>query len=247
MRRDFSIRVAVGDQHGRKSAVWNIFSTNNEVHALHGTMGKIEKISFHSSPCNPLPICRRAFLDKRLPPIEWWERAKTPPAGQMKAVAVLTIFFPEGHLSSDLPTTSKEILWLDAPPEKAVRIVRVFFSGDDQAVVQSLVKSAGQQLVFHHRLPNGEGVGISSWANPWEQADIIMPASHGTTEDFIFPAAYQSGTARPLALTMYVRTEELRCFELTGFRVSAGEARHLFPQADTLSMKGEILKSVCWG
>jgi hypothetical protein len=187
-------------------------------------------ISFHKSR-----ICRRAFVDKHLPPIERWTRAETPSAGQMKAVAVLTIFFPEGHLSLDLPTTSKRVIWLDAPSVGAVRIVQVLFSYDTQAYV------LGQQLVFHHRLPNGEGVVIRSWTNSWEQADVIVPASHGTTGDIIFPATYQPGTARPVMLTMYAHPDELRCFELTGFRVPAGEARRRFPQADTLS-RNEVLR-----
>jgi hypothetical protein len=204
-------------------------------------MGKIEKISFHSSRSNSLPICRRAFLDKTLPPIERWERAKTPSAGQMKAVSVLMIFFPEGHLSPDLPTeVSKPVIWLDAPPIGSVRIVQVFFSNDTKADVLRLIEDAGQQLVFHHLLPNGESVGIRSWTNPWQQADLIMPASHETA-DIIFPAAYQAGIARPVMLTMYARPDELRCFELTGFRVPAGDARCRFPQADTLS-RDEVLQ-----
>ena len=231
VKRDFSIRVAVGSQHGRRSPIWNIFSTCDCVYALHRTTEHIEKISFHKSR-----ICRRAFADKpHLPPIERWTRAETPSAGQMKAVAVFTIFFPEGHLSPDLPTISKRVIWLDAPSVGAVRIVQVLFSHDTQADVLGLIEEAGQQLVFHHRLPNGEGVLIRSWANPWEQADVIVPASHGTTEDIIFPATYQAGTARPVQLAMFTRPDELRCLELTGFRVPAGEARRRFPQADTLS------------
>jgi hypothetical protein len=242
MKKDFSIRLGVGDPHGRRSEIWKIYSTNDEVYALHRTMGEIEKISFHSSRSNPLPISRRAFLDKTLPPIERWERAKTPSAGQMKAVLVLTIFFPEGHLSPNLPAEiTKPVTWLDAPPVGAVRIVQVLFSNDTESDVLRLIQDAGQQLVLHHRLPNGEGVVIRSWANPWEQADVIVPARHDTTDDLIFPAAYQAGTARPVALTMYLRPDELRCFELTGFRLPAGEGRRRFPEADTLS-RGEPLQ-----
>jgi hypothetical protein len=244
MKNDFSIRLAVGDRHGRRSQMWKIYSTNDEVYALHRTMGKIEKISFHSSRSSPLPICRRAFPDKTLPPIERWERAKTPSAGQMKAVAVLTIFFPEGHLSPNLPTEiAKPMTWLDAPPVGAVRIVQVLFSNDTDADVLRLIQDVGQQLVLHHRLRNGEGVVIRSWTNPWEQADLIVPARHDTTEDIIFPAAYQAGTARPVALTMYLRRDELRCFELTGFRVPAGEGRRRFPQADTLTRGAPLQRS----
>jgi hypothetical protein len=207
------------------------FSTRDEVYALHRTMGHIEEISFHSSR-----ICRRAFIEKPpLPPIERWTRAETPSAGQMKAVAVLTIFFPEGHLSPDLPTTSKRVIWLDTPSVGGVRIVQVLYSHDTQADVLGLIEEAGQRLVFHHHLPNGEGVVIRSWTNPWEQADVIVPASHGTAEDIIFPATYRLGTARPVQLTIHARSDELRCFELTGFRAPAGEARRRFPQADTLS------------
>jgi hypothetical protein len=242
MKKDFSIRLGVGDPQGRKSEIWKIFSANDEVYALHRTMGGIEKISFHSSRSNPLPICRRAFLDKTLPPIERWERAKTPLAGQMQAVCVLTIFFSEGHLSPDLPTeTSRSVFWLQAPSIGSVRIVQMFFTNDTKADVLRLIQDGGQQLVLHHRLPNGESVAIRSWTNPWQQPDVIMPASHDTAEDIIFPAAYQAGTARSVALTMYIRPEELRCFELTGFRVPAGEARRRFPQAGTLS-RGEVLK-----
>jgi hypothetical protein len=242
MKRDFSIRVAVGDPHGRRSVIWNFFSTSDEVYALHRSMGKIEKISFHSSRSNLLPICRRAFLDKSLPPLERWERAKTPSAGQRQAVSVLMIFFPEGQLSPNLPTEiAKPVIWLDAPSVGVVRIVQVLFTNDTQPDVRRLIEDGGQQLLLHHRLPNGEGVVIRSWVNPWEQADVIMPASHDTTEDIIFPAAYQAGTARPVALTMYARPEELRCFELTGFRVPAGEARLRSPLADTLS-RGAVLQ-----
>jgi len=243
MRRDFSIRVAVGDPVGRRSAIWNIFSTGDEVYALHRTMGKIEKISFHSSPANPLAICRRAFLDKTLPPIERWERAKTAPAGKGEAVSVLMIFFPEVHLSADVPTeTSKPVIWLDAPLAGAVRIVRVAFTNETEADVARMVESTGQQLVFHHRLPNGEGVIICSWTNPWAQADLIVPASHNTMEDIVFPASHQEGIGRPVMLTMYARREELRCFELTGFRLPCGEGLRRYPQADTLA-RNEVLHS----
>jgi hypothetical protein len=236
MKRDFSIRLAAGDPHGRKSAIWKIFSTKDEVYALHRTMAKIEKISFHSSPSNQLPICRRAFLDKTLPPLERWERAKTAPAGQRQAVSVLTIFFPEGQLSTNLPTEiTKPVIWLDAPSVGVVRIVQVLFTNDTQADVCRLIEDGGQQLVLHHRLPNGEGLVIRSWQNPWEQRDVIMLARHDTTEDIVFPAAYQAGTARPVMFTMYVRPDGLRCFELTGFRVPAGEGLRRFPEADTIS------------
>ena len=117
----------------------------------------------------------------------------------------------------------------------------MFFSNDTEADVLRLIQDVGQKLVLYHRLPNGEGVGILSWTNPWEQADLIVPASHHTPEDIIFPAAYQAGNARTVALTMNVRRDELCCFEYTGFRVPAGEARRRFPQADTLS-RSEILQ-----
>jgi hypothetical protein len=237
MKKDFSIRLGVGDPQGRKSPIWKIFSTNDEVYALHRDMGRIEKISFHSSR-----ICRRAFLDKTLPPIQRWERAKTPPAGEMQMAYALAIFFSEGHLSPDLPKErGKSVLWLEAPSIGSVRIVQMFFTNDTEADVLRSIQDEGQQLVLHHRLPNGEGVVIRSWTNLWQQPDVIMPASHDTAEDIIFPVAYQAGTARPMALTMYVRREELRCFEFTGFRVPAGEARRRFPQADTFT-RGEVLK-----
>jgi hypothetical protein len=233
----FDSRLVCGTAGGSS---FGVFFPRDEVYALHRTMGGIEKISFHSSR-----ICRRAFLKNYPLPasmsdrvLDSWRRAETPTAGQMKAVAVLTIFFAGSHLSPDLPTTSKKVIRLDAPSDSAVRIVQLFFTRDSQAEVLRLIEDAGQQLIFQHCLPNGEGVVIRSWANSWEQPDIIMPASHGTTEDMIFPATYETGIARPVVLTMYVRSDELRCFELTGFRLPAGEARRRFPQADTFSRNG---------
>lgn len=195
-------------------------------------MGHVDTISFHASR-----ICRRAFVTKelRLPPIERWTRADTPPAGQRKAVAVLTIFFPEGHLSPDLPTTPKKVIWLEAPPITEVRVVQIFFSNDAAADVSASVEKAGQQLVSHHHLPNGEGVFIRSWIGPWEQPDIIMPASHGRVDDLVFPAVYQAGAVRPEHLVTFARPNELWCFEFTGFRVPAGEAHRHFPHAHVLS------------
>jgi hypothetical protein len=105
-------------------------------------MGGVEKISFHSS-C----ICRRAFLEDRPLPasmsnrlLDRWIRAETLPPGTGNAVAVLTILFPEGHLSQDISAPPKETIWLDPPPFGGARVMqkeRTMFAGLLQLLVSN--------------------------------------------------------------------------------------------------------------
>lgn len=227
------VRFAVGKPNGRRSAIWTVFSTRDEVYAAHRTQAGIEKISFHSSR-----ICRRAFVKiHQLPAsmadrvFDRWYRAETAPVGEGRAVAVLTIYFPECHLSADLPTTTKNVSWLPTPDEGGVRGVQICFTRESDDEVRRLICPHEQQLVAHHQLPNGERVFIRSWASTWEQPDLILPASHGATKDIACPAAHVPGPSRSVSLTLYKRPEELQCFELTGFYLPAGEALRTYPGA----------------
>jgi hypothetical protein len=152
--------------------------------------------------------------------------------------------FPEGHLSLDLPAADNKPIWLSCPARGAARLVQVLFSRDTQTEVERLLDEAGEQFVFYHPLGNGDGVVIRSWEEPWEQPDIIMPASHGMTADIVLPATYQTGSARPSTLAMYKMAEELVCLELTGFRVAPGEADLCFPKALFFSRTEVVLQGV---
>jgi hypothetical protein len=237
MAKDLSIRVAVGYAAGRHSTVWSIFSKNNEVYATHRTMGGIEKLSFHSSR-----ICRRAYIDKRqLPPsmqdrvFNRWTRAETVPAGQGQAVAVLTVFFPEGHLSPDLPSTAKKAIWLPPPLPGEARFLQLLLTREKEKNLQKLFVNAGHFLVAYHGLPNGEAVAIRSWAHEFEQRDLIVEAGHGVQRDLVLPSHFEVGVDRHVGFTTYSQPDEMRCLELSGYWVTAGEARRRFPGADTFS------------
>jgi hypothetical protein len=237
MTRDLSIRVAVGNAAGRHSMVWSVFSTKNEVYAAHRTRGGIEKFSFHSSR-----ICRRAYVDTRpLPPtmgdrvLHRWTRAETLPAGQSQAVAVLTVFFPEAHLSPDLPRSAKKVLWLPPPMPSEARFLQVLFTREKKEDVRAMFEKSGHLFVAYHSLPNGESIAIRSWANEFERRDLIVEAGHGVPRDLVLPSGFENGVKRPVAFTTYSQVDEMRCLELSGYWVPAGEARRRFPVADRIS------------
>lgn len=237
MAKDLSVRIAIGHPSDRHSTVWSFFTTNSEVYAAHRTGARVEKFSFHSSR-----ICRRAYVDTHpLPPsmsdrvFHRWNRAETSPAGEGKAVAVLSVIFPEGHLSPDLPATAKKGIWLPAPVRGEARILQVLFTREGEEEVRRQLMGAGHSLVLYHGLPNGEAVAIRSWANEFEQRDLIVEASHGVPRDLVLPSVFEVGVKRPVGLTMYLQPDEMRCIELSGYWVAAGEARRCFPMADTLS------------
>jgi hypothetical protein len=153
------VPIAVGDPNKQKSAIWNIFSVRNDVYATQRSMAGIEKISFHASS-----FCRRAFVaSRRLPSrmtdrvIERWRRDETPPAGEHQAVALLTIFLPGNHLSPDLATSPKEVIWLGAPPQNFVRIVQLLLPNETASTVEQRVALL-KQLVVSHALPDGQNV-----------------------------------------------------------------------------------------
>jgi hypothetical protein len=164
-----------------------------------------------------------------------WVRAETPPAGQKQAVAVLTVFFPEGHLSPDLPSTAKRAIWLPPPSPGEARFLQVLLTREEEEDTRKLLVNAGHLLIAYHSLPNGEAVAIRSWANEFEQRDLIIEASHGVSQDLVLPSRFEVGLARPVAFTTYSQPDEMRCLELTGYWVTAGEARRRFPGADTFS------------
>jgi hypothetical protein len=199
--------------------VWSVFSTKNEVYATHRARGGTEKFSFHSSR-----ICRRAYTDTHpLPPtmrdrvFHRWSRANTLTAGQNQAVAVLTVFFPEAHLSPDLPTTVKKVLWLPPPMPGEARLLQVLVTREKEGDVRTIFEKLGHLLVAYHHLPNGESVAIRSWANEFERRDVIVEAAQGVPRDLVLPSRFEIGVKRPVAFTTYSQVDEMRCLELSGY------------------------------
>ena len=239
MAGDLSIRIAVGSATGRHSAVWSVFTTGNEVYAAHRTWAGIEKISFHSSG-----LCFRAFIATHpLPPtmrsrvFTRWTKAETPPRDQGRGVAVLTVLFPEGHLSPDLTSTSKRAIWLPPPKLGDARSFQVLFSREREDDFRKLVVDAGHLFVAYHGLPNGEAVAIRSLVGEFERPDMIMEASHGAPRDLVLPSRFEVGVRRPVGFTTYSQTDEMLCMELSGYWISAGRGG-----AAPLSNGGRVLK-----
>jgi hypothetical protein len=73
-------------------------------------------------------------------------------------------------------------------------------------------------------LPKAEAVVIRSWVSEFNQPDLIMEASHDTTQGLVLPSQFEVGVRHEVGLTLYFHSEEMRCVELTGFRVPIGEA-----------------------
>jgi len=114
--------------------------------------------------------------------------------------------------------------------------VQVFFTHEPAGVVRELIEAEGQQrLILHHTLPSGEAVAIRTWEHLWTEGDAIMEASLGQPDDFVFPGRAQPGLARPVRLTVFFQPDEMRCVELSGYKVPAGEAVRLFPNAGRFS------------
>jgi hypothetical protein len=235
---DLSIRIAVGTAHGRHSVVWSVFTTNNEMYAAHRTWAGIEKLSFHSSD-----LCLRAFIKPhQLPPtvqsrvFNKWTKAKTPPRGQGR-VPVLTVLFPEGHLSPDLQSTSKRAIWLPPPKPGHARSAQLLFTREREDDFRRLVADAGDLFVAYHSLPNGEAVAIHSLVDEFEQPDLIVEASHGAPRDLVLPSQFEGDFKRPVGFTTYSQAgdDEMLCLEASGYWVTSGDARRLFPMAASFS------------
>lgn len=235
MGTNFKIRLGVGIAEGRHSAEWAIFSTGNELYACHRTSGHIEKFSFHSS-C----ICRRAYVDgRRLPStmsdrvLHKWIRAETPHVGASQAVAVLTVVFPEGHLTPDLLGSSSRTVWLPTPKKGQASVMQLLFTRETEYDVVRLLGE--RHVVAYHRLPNGEAVVVRNWVSEFEERDLIVEASRGEGRDLVLPSGFEGGIRRSVSFTTYAQPDEMRCIELSGYWLPAGEGLLRFPNADTIS------------
>lgn len=231
-----NLRIAVGGPEGPRSTVWRIFSQGGEVYAAHRSLAGIEKFSFHSSR-----ICRRAFVKERNLPdgksdrlLERWIRAETPAAGQRRAVAVLSVIFPTAHLSSSGQPPNKSVLWVSPAGSDSSRVVQMIFTRDSESELQNALVEGGAELLAYQALPNGDGFAVTGITAPWEGKTLIVNPAQGGTEDIVLPCYATPSIDRPIRFTLFARPDEMRCFEYSGFKMPAGKAEVLFPDADRL-------------
>jgi len=235
------LRFAVGHARFAHSTVWSVISAQNEVYALHRTMGHVEKISLHSSR-----ICRRAYIASHARPslmddrvLNRWERLKTPPVSKKKIVVGLEVGFPSNQLSNQLEATAKKVSWIPAAPAGFTTIVQIIYTKDTEAGLATLLAPLSTQLVAYHRLPNGEAVAVVSFEQVDTFTGIIMPASMGERRDLVVPMQGNPAIKRPIGLTLFDgargRSSYLSCLELTGFFVPAGMGSIICPGTGAFS------------
>ena len=236
MARDFVIRIGARSPDGRHSKVWRIFSVKDEVYALHRTSASAEKISFHSSR-----ICRRAFVSGHPLPaglndrvLQRWTRAPTQPAGTEGAVKVLTIIFPQAHLSGG-PETTKRVTWLVAPtsPNMAA-CAMLIYTNDSEGDVRALFARHGSALVAYHGLPNGEAIAILSYDHSLLLATALGVGDPTDPMVVVMPNYPTPAVARTTKVTLMNQPDELVCVELTGFKLGRQAAEQMYPDADRL-------------
>jgi hypothetical protein len=198
------LRIAVGSQEGARSSVWRIWSKNDQVYVSSGSMGGVEKLSFHT----PL-LCRKAFTKEFGTPhaltdratMEWL-RAETPAAGSGKASCVLVVGFPTNYLSTPLQL-KKQVAWIAPAPAGMTAVIELVFTRDDATTLASACQPAGRTVVSYSQLSNGEAYAILGRVDSWPGKDIRVPASHHEGRDLIISTSDPGSTSRPVRLTMY--------------------------------------------
>lgn len=244
MGKNLELRLVIGSDNGPRSATWSIFTSGNEAYAAHRSMLGIEKFSFHSSR-----ICRRAFLENRPLPngmsdrvLKRWTRAATLPEGNLNAVVVLSIIFPTSHLSGCMAFPKKTVRWVEPARSDSSKVLQLLFTQEGEATLSQLFAEEENELIAYHQLPNGEAFAVRAGTTDWEGRTLIVPASEGEHEDLVLPHFATPTQDRPINMTLYFQPNEMRCFELTGFKMPVGKAALVFRDADYLNSRTIIDK-----
>lgn len=244
MAKNLNLRLVVGSDTGPRSPTWKIFTSGNEVYASHRSMLGIEKFSFHSSR-----ICRRAFLENRPLPndmsdrvLHRWNRAATLPAGSLNAVAVLSIIFPTAHLSECMAAPNKTVKWVKSARSDSSKVVHLLFTRESEATLGQLFADEESELIAYQQLPNGEAFVVRTSIAAWKGKTLIVNAVEGENEDLVLPHFATPQQARPINMSFFLQPDEMRCFELTGFKMPVGKAALVFRDADNLSNRKIIDK-----
>lgn len=203
-------------------------------------MAGVEKVSFHESR-----ICRRAFVKEQPLPAGWsdrviqrWNREKPPVVGQATGICVMTVLFPEGHLSPDLPTTTKKIAWLPMPKRREARFFQIVFTYADRESLRKAIEPHGKSIVEYHPLPNGECVTIITGVVQDERNNLIVQANADETEELLLPYQYRKDDPKRGSGFTFVSGEpdrDLLFVELSGYRAPVGTGRRLFHKPDIYS------------
>jgi hypothetical protein len=237
------LRLAVGSPFSARSATWLIFTTGNEAYAAHRSAMGVEKFSFHSSR-----ICRRAFVsDRELPDgmtdrvLNRWTRAETPDPTTGGAVAVLSIVFPTVHLSSELVLSRKPQRWITAAPIDSSRLVQLFFTRLTKAELDAIYSTPDvNELLTYHQLPNGEAFAVSATTTAWAANTVIIEPLLGS-EAIVLPN-FQTRAPRRVQFSLFEQPDEMRCFELTGFKMDYKAACNIFKGAEIFSRRRVIAR-----
>lgn len=161
----FQLRVAVGDQDGKRSSVWKIWTSKDEVYLASRMQGGDAKISLHSSgACNWSQT--QAWIDAHLHEgfrnqdrhMEQWHEPR--PVGESR-VAACRLIFPV----SELDEFAKEkdpwkITWLDAPEEGYAEEITCHFIATPAEIPD--VSGIEGRLLRQHRLPSGLWLVVST-------------------------------------------------------------------------------------
>jgi hypothetical protein len=237
--KNLDLRLGVEHSSGRRSPIWRIYTRGDDAYASHRNSGGIEKISFHASG-----ICRRAFVAEHPLPkgmedrvTERWRRADVLPPGSDQGVALLTINFPTGQLSLQAENTTKPTIWLEAPPDGMGSWVQLLLTGDPPDQLESQLNLANSRLVVGHPLPNGTTFAVRTWVAEDDEADLVVEAAREGGDDIVCPGRHDPNVPRPVTFTMFRRPEELQVWELSGYRVRAGEGAKLYPNAPRITKR----------
>ena len=217
-----TLRFAVGVPGSLTSNIWRFWvSAKGDVYLAVRTLAHIHKFSFHKSG-----ICRNAFTDSYDKPITMddrlmykWNRAKTPPAGEMGGARVAILAFPSDYLSCSNCNGVDDLEWIPAAKAGDATYVEIVYTNESEESIHGI--STERNLLSYTKLPNSEAVCIFSYFSDWENSDLTMPGN-GEVADLLFSDKDPCNTGRPVRLIFGCPPAEgdyLRLRELGGYPI----------------------------
>jgi hypothetical protein len=157
--------------------------------------------------------------------------------------AVLTLVFPEAHLSADLPTTSKKTEWLPRPNVGYARYVQLLYTLEDEPSFRAAIERSGEKLVWHHKRPCGETIIVTTALWEFEHPGLLVPASYGSQGDLAMPPRFKVGQQRRVGFLLFEQPDEARVLCFSGFWIAAGKGAGRYPSFDTLTRQTVVQSS----
>lgn len=229
--RRVKIRFAVGTADGPRSCSWKLESQGEEAYLLQRNLGRVNKISFHSSG-----LCRWALIESPKSGADRlmlkWKRRPIPEPGLLRGTLLISLVFPTNLLSTALSDRPGSILWIDpAPPGQAVQI-DVFLTREARAdVAAAFAATAERQLLAFGSLRDGTGLGIASYRVACGPVELISPRNSKLPGqvfgDLIFSELDTKQTGRPVRILLMPSPpdpfEAPIAWELGGYKASRPE------------------------